>query len=165
VYDLDYDTQVRPLLVGSILALAGCATGPDVTVLCGVWASEDMRERWWIVDDGLAGEGRLVQGGDEIVTETLALRPTRGGHIYVAKPGDASPTPFAPIDPDKARFGPEPAELGPDVVRLSWANYEHDFPQEIHYLVRGDRLTAIVSSPERETGWEFQRSSPCTDPP
>jgi hypothetical protein len=150
------------LLVGSMLALTGCATTPDVMQLCGVWATGDAREQWWIDGHDLRGEGRMIEADVEVPFEILALRKRRGGHVYVAQPGDATPTELAPIDPAAAKFGPGPDQVGPAVVRWSWANYEHDFPQEIHYLLDGDRLTAIISGPDRETGWQFERTAACT---
>lgn len=152
------------LVLGSMLALSGCATTPDVTPLCGVWAVDDAREQWWIDGHDLRGEGRVLKDGAEVVVETLALRRRRGGHVYVAKPGDATPTEFAPIDPRAARFpGRETNSANIEVTRFSWANYEHDFPQEIHYLLVGDRLTAVVSGPERASGWQFERVAACEE--
>jgi hypothetical protein len=153
------------LVIGSMLALpgcaTGCATGPDVRQLCGVWAFDDAREQWWIDGGDLRGEGRMIRDGVEVPFEILALRKQRGGHVYIAQPGDAAPTEFAPIDPRSAKFGP--AEDNPEVLRFSWANYAHDFPQEIHYLLAGDRLTAVVSGPDRESGWQFERTAGCTE--
>jgi hypothetical protein len=149
-----------PIVLGLALALSGCAMSPDVKQLCGLWATTDTREQWWIDGDGLRGEGRMLQDGVEVPTEILALRRSRGGHVYVAKPGDASPTEFAPIDPAAAKYGP--AHDDPDAEHFVWANYEHDFPQEIHYVLSGDRLTATISGPGRENGWQFERAAPCT---
>lgn len=146
-----------------MLALAGCATTPDVTQLCGSWASDEMREHWWIDGRDLHGAGRMIRDGVEVQTEALALRSSKSGHVYVATPGDATPTEFAPIDPSAAKYGP--AQASPDAIRFSWANYQHDFPQEIHYLLDGDRLTAIVSGPKGQSGWQFQRSAGCGQEP
>jgi len=143
------------------LALASCGSSPDISALCGVWASDDARELWWLDGDGLRGEGRTVQDGREQTFERLELRPAGRGHVYVAQPGDAPPTEFAPVDPRAAKFGPEQREPAAGVQHFVWANYAHDFPQEIHYLLAGDRLTAIVGGPEREIGWTFERVGPC----
>jgi hypothetical protein len=150
------------LVVGLTLALTGCATAPDVTQLCGVWATGDTREQWWIDGKDLRGEGRMLRDGVEVPTEVLALRRTRDGHVYVAKPGDATPTEFAPIDPRAAKFAPEAPASAQHFV---WANYEHDFPQEIHYVLDGDRLAATISGPDRTNGWEFSRTAACTQEP
>jgi hypothetical protein len=147
------------LIAGLALALTGCATTPDVTQLCGSWATDDMREQWWIDGKDLRGEGRMVQDGVEVQTEVLALRHGKAGHVYVAKPGDATPTEFAPIDPQAAKYGPGAQSDGQHFV---WANYEHDFPQEIHYVLAGDKLSAVITGPDRENGWQFQRTAACS---
>ncbi len=143
------------------LLLLGCATGPDPRLLCGTWSGETVREQWWLDGRDLRGEGRTIRDGLETVHERLALRRSPGGHVYVATPSGAAPTEFAPIDPATARFGPVPDVDAPGLVHLAWANYAHDFPQEIHYLVDGDTLMAIVSGPRQEYGWTFQRTAGC----
>jgi hypothetical protein len=153
------------LVLGVSLALTGCATGPDVTQLCGVWASDNAKEQWWLDGNDLRGEGRMIEADHEVVSEVLALRRTRAGHIYVAKPDEATPTEFAPIDVAAAKWGPGDIEGAEHFEHFAWANYEHDFPQEIHYVLAGDRLTAIISGPGRESGWEFQRTAACTEQP
>ncbi|HLT39140.1 MAG TPA: hypothetical protein VK034_22805 [Enhygromyxa sp.] len=147
------------LVVGITLALAGCGPRPDVRQLCGVWAGAELSEHWSIDGRDLQGEGRMIRDGVEITTERLKLKKTRAGHVYVAMPSDVAPTEFAPIDPATAKFGPDRVPAA--TTRFSWANYQHDFPQEIHYLVQGDRLTAIISGPDRESGFEFQRVTDC----
>ena len=94
---VDYHAGMSPhLLVGAMLALAGCATTPDVTQLCGSWASDEMREHWWIDGRDLHGAGRMIRDGVEVQTEALALRSSKSGHVYVATPGDElSPLPGA----------------------------------------------------------------------
>ena len=155
---------MRPhLFVGATLTLTtliGCASRPDVKQLCGVWATGDIREQWWIDGQDLRGEGRMIRDGVEVQTEVLTLRHGKRGHVYVAQPGDASPTEFAPIDPRDAKFGPE-APAAAD--HFAWANYAHDFPQEIHYVLVGDRIAATISGPDRTNGWEFQRTAACTE--
>jgi hypothetical protein len=139
----------------------GCATSPDVTSLCGTWAGDDTRELWWIDGKGLRGEGRrLDDRGVEQPFERLALQRARGGHAYIAQPGDAPPTTFAPIDPRAAKFGP-PNSDDEGEQAFAWANYEHDFPQEIHYRVAGDRLQAMISGPAQAHGWAFERITAC----
>jgi hypothetical protein len=148
------------LAVGLALALTGCATIPDVNQLCGTWATNDTREQWWIDGEDLRGEGRMLRDGVEVPFERLALKNSRDGHVYVAMPGEASPTEFAPIDPQSAKYGP--GEVDDGAQHFAWANYEHDFPQEIHYVLAGDRLTATISGPGRENGWQFERAAPCS---
>lgn len=146
---------------------AGCASGPPLTALCGTWQAEGAVERWWPTRDGLAGEGRAVVDGVEVPVEALSLRRTRtklgARAVYRAEPVGQAPAEFAPIDPSAARFGPK--ALWTDGVRWSWADYTHDFPQEIHYRITDDRLDAVVSGPDRESGWTFTRTAACADTP
>jgi hypothetical protein len=152
-------------LVGVGLLASGCASAGPLASLCGTWVSEPAIERWWVDGRGLAGEGLVVHDGVENRTEVLRLRPSRGGAIYVAAPDGQPTTEFRPIDPREARFGPAAPESDDEFARLSWANYAHDFPQEIHYRIGPDRLVAVVSGPDRESGWTFTRAAACQPPP
>jgi hypothetical protein len=153
------------LRVFVMVLASGCASAAPLAALCGTWVSEPAIERWWIDGRGLAGEGLVVGDGVETRTEVLSLRRSRGGAIYVAEPDGQQTTEFRPIDPREARFGPGAGPSDGELQRLSWANYAHDFPQEIHYLIGPDRLVAIMSGPERESGWTFTRSAACQPPP
>lgn len=146
------------LIVGLTLASIACATGPDVEQLCGAWASGDLHEYWWMTGNDLRGVKKQVRDGEEHLTEVHELRRSRDGHIYVAHPGDAPRTEFAPIDPQAARFAPEVPAAG---EHFAWANYAHEFPQEIHYVLVGDRLAVTITGPGRTNGWEFQRTVGC----
>jgi hypothetical protein len=156
-----------------LLALAGaltcaCASKiPDVAPLCGTWADgAGVTERWWVDGKGLRGEGQTADEAGEVhTTEVLELVHSRDGHIYVARPGGAAPTEFAPIDPALARF-PLTAPATSDV--WVWANYEHDFPQEIHYAVIDNHLHAKIVGPGdagessgQSMGWTLERTAAC----
>jgi hypothetical protein len=155
---------MRPhLLVGATLALttlSACASRPDVKQLCGVWDTGDLREHWWIDGKDLRGESHIVKDGVPMRAEVLWLRHGKAGHVYVAQPGDASPTEFTPIDPSRAKYGPESVAAA---QHFAWANYEHDFPQEIHYVLLGDRLAATIGGPNGAQGWELERTAACTE--
>ena len=152
-----------------LFALAACdvsgvsaaSVDPGVRLLCGTWTSEaGSRERWELDGDNLVGQGRH---GDEI--EQLALLVGPQGHTYVAQPSRAAVTEFMPIDPNAARFS---IQAPPGAQVWVWANYAHDFPQEIHYalLTNEGRLVATVVGPgddgqPRTVAWTFARTASC----
>ena len=148
------------------LALAACdvsgtSVSPDVRQLCGTWTSDaGASERWDIDGDNLVGQGR---SGEEV--EQLALLAESQGHIYVAQPGRAAPTQFRPIAASAARFA---VDAPPGATVWVWANYDHDFPQEIHYalLANEGRLEAAIVGPgesgeARVVTWTFARTAGC----
>ncbi len=150
------------LALACVLPCACASKLPNPEPLCGTWSDgAGMTERWWIDGDGLRGEGEV-----EGQTEALELLASRRGHIYVARPGGAPPTEFAPIDPARARFGVDAPATAQVWV---WANYEHDFPQEIHYVLIENRLHAKIVGPADETGknpgrgmtWTLERTAAC----
>ncbi|PRQ06319.1 hypothetical protein [Enhygromyxa salina] len=148
------------LLLVCAPVLGACASmPPDAKLLCGTWQGEAMSERWWVDGRDLRGEGRTRDdAGEYQLIERLALRHHRRGHVYVAQPGEAEPTEFAPIDPSEARY---PVQVPASAQVWVWANYEHDFPQEIHYTVLGDRLETSIAGPGAGMGWKLERSRPC----
>lgn len=157
------------LALACVLPCACASKIPDVAPLCGTWSDGDMTERWWIDGDGLRGEGQtLDESGQVQSTELLELLASRRGHIYVARPGGGAATEFAPIDPDDTRFG----RTAPTAVDVwVWANYEHDYPQEIHYALVDDRLHAQILGPGdgpgqslgRALDWTLERTAACSE--
>jgi hypothetical protein len=151
-----------------ILTLScACAASrpPSVEPLCGTWAEGEpgIYESWTRDGDDLRGEGgKVLDDGQLVHSEGLWLRAGRRGHVYVAQPGHVEPTEFRPIVPDRARFGVETPAAATVWV---WANYDHDFPQEIHYALVGDRLDVAIAGPEdgggRSMGWTLQRVAAC----
>jgi hypothetical protein len=154
--------------------LPACASKiPSPEPLCGTWSDSDGRtERWWIDGGDLRGEAKTPDG-----TETLALIAGRRGHVYVAKPDDAEPTEFAPIDPARARlpWGAATAArhgLPPPIARWVWVNYDHDFPQEIQYeLSDYSHLSVVIANPSDAPGkhswklWVLIRRGACGEEP
>jgi hypothetical protein len=126
-----------------------------------------MSERWWIDGRDLRGEGHALDDAGEITsTERLLLRADKRGHVYVAQPGEATPTEFSPIDPSTAR---SPVRLPAAALVWSWANYDHDFPQEIHYVLDGDTLVTMIAATDENRGhgmgWKLTRTASCDDSP
>ena len=139
---------------------------PSVASLCGTWRNDAGEvERWALDGPDLRGEAQFGETRERLALVARA-RGRGGGHVYVAQPGDAAPTEFAPIDPSASRHGgPAPASA----TRWSWANYDHDFPQEIHYTLTGDRLEATIAGPDRggaggrSAGWTYDRVAACNE--
>jgi len=160
--------------VASSLALAlvcACAGSrpPSVAPLCGTWtepAPGTRYESWSRAGQGLVGEGGdILATGELVATEQLQLRAERRGHVYLAQPGQAIPTKFSPIDPAQARFG---TRAPATATHWSWANYDHDFPQEIHYvLLDNGRLQISIGGPKgsggQGMGWTFVRAAACAE--
>jgi hypothetical protein len=124
-------------------------------------------ERWWIDGRDLHGEGYVLDGAGEItLTERLQLRADKRGHVYVAQPGEATPTEFSPIDPSTAR---SPVRIPAAALVWSWANYDHDFPQEIHYVLVGDKLDTTIAATHGNRGhgmaWKLVRIAGCDESP
>lgn len=156
---------------GSSRAPSGPSRAPSagsVAPLCGTWDDgHGTRERWWPDGDGLAGEGRVTGESGEATTEQLALVATEGGHAYVARPHGARATRFEPIDPRHGRY---PVSGAPaDVPVWLWADYDHDFPQEIRYALHDDRLEVVLSGPGDDgpshVAWTFERVEACGSGP
>lgn len=163
------------LALACVLACAcagACASKiPDVAPLCGTWSDASVTERWWVEGDGLRGEGQtLDESGAVQSTEQFELVASKRGHVYVARPSGQAPTEFAPIDPADARF----ANNAPATAEVwVWANYEHDFPQEIHYMLIDGRLHTEIIGPGDDTGqslgramgWTLERTAACNEKP
>jgi hypothetical protein len=155
------------LLLACVLPAACASKLPSPEPLCGTWSDgANMTERWWLDGKDLRGQGE-VEGS----TETLELVAGRRGHVYVARPNGVEPTEFAPIDPASARFGADAPAAAQVWV---WANYEHDFPQEITYVLSdGNRLEAKIAGPSeapgdhggRSMGWTLERTAACGEEP
>lgn len=160
----------RSLLLACALPCACASKIPNVASLCGTWSDgTGTTERWWVDGDGMRGEGQTTdEAGAVQPPETLELVNSRPGHIYVARPSGAEPTEFAPIDPAQARYSLIPFPAADIWV---WANYEHDFPQEIHYALVGDHLHAKIVGPGdtensgRSMGWTLERTAACGEEP
>lgn len=164
----------RAVLVLALACVLPCACAskiPDVAPLCGTWSTEGMTERWWIDGKGLRGDNQTLDDKGQLQsTELLELAAARHGHVYVARPGGGAPTEFSPIDPAQARFD----RTAPATATVwVWANYEHDFPQEIHYSLVDDHLHAEIIGPGDDTGqslgramgWTLERTATCSEEP
>jgi hypothetical protein len=159
----------RLLALACVLPCACASKFPDVAPLCGTWSDGSMTEHWWIEGKGLRGEGQTLDDTGQVQsTELLELAASRRGHVYVARPGGQAPTEFAPIDPAESRF---PRTAPAAAKTWVWANYEHDYPQEIHYTLVDDHLHAEIIGPGDDTGqslgramgWTLQRTAACSE--
>jgi hypothetical protein len=163
-----HDMRLRLALALVCMLPCACASKlPNPEPLCGTWSDGAVTERWWQDGDNLRGEGQAAdEAGQVHTTEIFELVASRSGHIYVARPGGGAPTEFAPIDPADVRFDlnvPEGAQA------WVWANYEHDYPQEIRYVLVGNRLHTEIIGPGDDPGqskgsamgWTLERTAAC----
>ena len=140
---------------------AGATVDPGMRPLCGTWTADSgANERWEIDGDNLIGK---AFNGEE--HEDIALLAGDQGHVYSVQPGGGPTTEFRPIDPSAARFS---VQVPPGAKVWVWANYDHDFPQEIHYalLANEGRLEATIVGPGEggeaaSMAWTMTRTASC----
>jgi hypothetical protein len=148
---------------------------PAITALCGSWQADNgdgtlMVERWRVEGEGLRGEGRTTnEQGEVLFAEQLEILTGEDGALrYRAQPGEEPVTEFRAVDPSARRFA---VEL-PDDAEALWlfANYEHDFPQEISYALLGDRLEIRIAGPKLDApeelasaAWSHTRTEACPE--
>lgn len=150
---------------------------PAITALCGSWQADNgdgtlMVERWQIEGEGLRGAGRTTNAeGEVLFAEQLEILTDDDGTLrYRAQPGEEPATEFRAVDTDARRFAVElPADAE---AQWLFANYEHDFPQEISYALSGDRLEIRIAGPKLDApeeqasaAWSHTRVEGCDEAP
>lgn len=118
------------------LALAAVnSSANELDWLAGCWASPDgsAREVWVIEgEQSLAGFGVAINNGEIGFYEILSIRQGKDEEwIYTAHPSGQSAASF------------KATHLGNNSVVFT--NPDHDYPQEISYQRKADRLTAVIS--------------------
>jgi hypothetical protein len=91
----------------------------------------------------------VLQDGETVFVEHIAIEPRGEGFVYVAELPDAAPVEFRLV------------ERGEQWLRFE--NPSHDFPQRIEYRRDGNVLHAEISgtTPEgvQSQAWELERVS------
>lgn len=99
-------------------------------------------------------------------TERLALLTSGEQHLYVSQSSEAPAIAFQPTDPSLTQ---NQIELPESALAWAWTNYEHDFPQEVHYVVIEDRLQTQFSASGEDggwlMGWTLERVGACGEEP
>jgi len=133
-----------------VQAQPAAARVEDLAWMAGRWESgsgESWTEEIWAAPRGgmIIGLSRSGQGERLGGFEFLRIEATDDGvATYVAQPGGGAPVGFRLV-----------AREGTSAV---FENRAHDYPQRIHYLRSGDRMTATVSLADgsRPMSWSFR---------
>ncbi len=118
-----------------LLFLPSLASGGDFDWLAGCWVSEDeTSHEVWVIDGEKSLAGFSVSVSDNKVDfyELMNIRQDENGSwFFTAYPSGQASASF------------EAVQVGENSVLF--ANPDHDYPQEIRYERKGDRLSASVS--------------------
>ncbi len=138
-----YISMLRFIILAVIcggLALHSCAQSPHggaFTVLENTWSGEygkgTFTETWEVIDQWtLEGWGYYIVESDTVMREYLQIRKTGDHWGYLASINGSPPVLFNLKKVDGQ----------------SWvfANPEHDFPQEIHYIINSDGTLEVKAS-------------------
>ncbi|MEQ8470693.1 MAG: DUF6265 family protein [Marinoscillum sp.] len=131
----------------------GAQPKPDVTQLTwleGTWKRADAKPgkegfEIWTMDEGvLTGRGISLSNGDTTFVEKLSIKLIDGMLYYIAEvPQNPEPTLFKIVDLKEGYFKSE--------------NPEHDFPKEIVYQLKEDKLVASISADGQGMTFSFER--------
>ena len=117
------------------LALGGDSNGGELGWLVGCWTTPDNSAREvWVIDSETSLAGFAVAIDDDAVSfyEVLSIKQSKeGSWIYTAHPSGQASASFVAVD------------ISENSVVFS--NPNHDFPQEISYTRKENRLYATVS--------------------
>ncbi|MCW4461387.1 DUF6265 family protein [Sphingomonas sp. BT-65] len=131
--------MIRASLAALAIALPAAATSPSTGLpewLAGRWCTvEGARgqtcEQWLPAAGGMMlGVSQTVRGGKTSEFEFMRIAMDGDTAVYLAQPGGKPPVAF------RAVAGGE---------GVTFVNAAHDYPQRIHYRVKGDALTAEIS--------------------
>lgn len=131
--------MIRASLAALAVALPAAATSPNTALpewLTGRWCTvEGARgqtcEQWLPAAGGMMlGVSQTVRGGKTSEFEFMRIAVDGNTAVYLAQPGGKPAVAF------RAVAGGE---------GVTFVNTAHDYPQRIHYRVKGDALTAEIS--------------------
>ncbi len=118
-----------------LLFLFALASGGEFDWLAGCWVSDDKStQEVWVIDGEQSLAGFSVSVSDHRVGfyELMNIRQDENGSwLFTAYPSGQASASF------------EAVQLGENSVLFT--NPDHDYPQEIRYERKGDRLSASVS--------------------
>ena len=123
------------LLLTILLFLPALASGGDFDWLAGCWVSEDgSSQEVWVIDgeQSLAGFSVAISGNKVGFYELMSIKQDENGSwFFTAYPSGQASASFKAVQLDKNS--------------VVFENPDHDYPQEIRYERKGDRLSASVS--------------------
>ena len=118
-----------------LLFLPVLASGGDFDWLAGCWVSDDKStQEVWVIDgeQSLAGFSVTINDNQFGFYELMSIRQDENGSwFFTAYPSGQASASFKAV------------QQGENSVLF--ANADHDYPQEIRYERKGDRLSASVS--------------------
>lgn len=138
--------------LGLMLMLPGAApvAGELPDWLAGRWCTAEggptrTCEQWQPAAGGMMlGTSQTVKGGKTVAFEFLRIGLDGDTAVYLPQPGGKPPVPF------RAVAGGE---------GVTFVNAGHDYPQRIHYRLKGDELSAEISLADgsRPMRWSYRR--------
>ena len=123
---------------------------PQLEWLVGKWERQNMKpgkmanERWESSAGFLNGWGVSLKGVDTVFVEKLQIVRNEQGLFYVADVAEnEAPVYFEIVEISESGF--------------RCVNPEHDFPKQINYVRKGDRLEVTISGDGRSVDFIFLR--------
>ena len=113
--------------------------------MSGRWVSQGQEEHWSKPHSAsMLGYHRDTKDGKTIFFEFLRIEESSKGIIYWASPSGGPAVPFYLSSMGKHR--------------VTFSNPDHDFPKEIHYSRRRNKLRARISDGKsKHSEWEWKR--------
>ena len=126
---------ISTLVLVPALTLASVSNGHELSWLVGCWVTPNKSaQEVWVADSNrtLAGFGVAVSDNKVGFYEVLSIRRSEDGSwIYTAHPSGQAPASFAATEITNSS--------------VVFANPDHDYPQEIRYVKKGNHLYATIS--------------------
>jgi hypothetical protein len=148
-------SAVRLAAAGAaLLALAGCASGPDAATLgrlgwmVGCWESADAANReTWSAPAGavMFGHATTMKNGQLAFFEQSRIDLRQARAVYTASPDGQRPVDF--VENPASAAGP---------ASITFENAQQDYPQRIAYRKDGKGLAATISTLDGSRPTEYR---------
>ncbi|MEQ8926343.1 MAG: DUF6265 family protein [Fulvivirga sp.] len=131
-----------------IFLICSCQAQDQFDWLNGQWVNQKNGsiEEWVLHSDELIGKAYGVENGDTTIYETLTITKKEDDWFYVADVSHNS---------EPTHFKMTLIEPGHFICK----NPDHDFPKQIEYILKDERLTVTISDDQKAINFEFKRPS------
>lgn len=137
--------------LGLMLVLPAPASGGLPEWLAGRWCTEEGApsrtcEQWQPAAGGMMlGTSQTVKGGKTVAFEFLRIALDGETAVYLPQPGGKPPVAFRATASGEG---------------ITFVNAAHDYPQRIHYRLKGDELVAETSLADgsKAMRWRYRRT-------